>query len=204
MIYLELPFALDQGRHYELRLQGCSLSPVSLTLDAARVRSEAVHVSQIGFHPAEPVKVAFLSCWRGNGGAQHYPDELRFAVVRTTDGKAVANGRTRLSKAAADKTEDAYKRNYNGTDVFEMDFSEVRDPGQYVVAVEGVGCSYPFPIAEGAWRDAFTVSAKGSTTMQRHPLGPPYTRFVRPRPFHPDDGMVVRASTCPLMKMPTD
>jgi len=44
-------------------------------------------------------------------GAQQYADGLRFAVVRTTDGKAVATGRARLSKAAADKTEDAYKRN---------------------------------------------------------------------------------------------
>ena len=94
-------------------------------------------------------------------------------MVRTTDGQAVAKGRTRLSKAAADKTEDAYKRNYNGTDVFEMDFSQVREPGEYVVAVEGVGCSYPFPIAERVWRDAFTVSAKGFLPpAQRHRARP--------------------------------
>ena len=200
VIYLELPFALDKGRHYELRFPGSSLSPVALTLDAARLRSEAVHVSHIGFHPADPAKVAFLSCWRGSGGPQHYPDGLNFAVVRTTDGQAVAKGRTRLSKAAADKTEDAFQRNYNGTDVFELDFSQVREPGEYVVAVEGVGCSYPFPIAERVWREAFTVSAKGFYHQRSGiALGPPYTRFVRPRSFHPDDGVVVRASTCPLM-----
>jgi len=200
VIYLEFPFALGEGRPYELRFPDCSLPPAAVTVDAVRSRSEAVHVSHIGFHPADPVKVAFLSCWRGNGGPQRYPEGLAFSVVRTTDSKAIAKGRTRLAKSAADKTEDAYGRNYNGTDVFEMDFSEVREPGQYVVAVEGVGCSYPFPIAERVWRDAFTISARGFYHQRSGiALGPPHTPLTRPRPFHPDDGMVVHASTCPLL-----
>ena len=60
--------------------------------------------------------------------------------------------------------------------MFELDFSQVREPGEYVVAVEGVGCSYPFPIADRVWRDAFIVSAKGFYHQRSGiALGPPYT-----------------------------
>lgn len=200
VVYLQLPCALENHRHYELRFQNRPLAPVALTFDVTQLRSEAVHVSQIGFHPNDPVKVAFLSCWRGTGGPQKYADGLAFAVVRTSDRKPVASGRTRLSKALEDKTEDAYNRNYSGADVFEMDFSQLRDRGEYVVSVEGVGCSYPFTIAADVWRDAFFISARGFYHQRSGiALGPPYTSFVRPRPFHPDDGPIVHASTCPLM-----
>jgi endoglucanase len=109
-------------------------------------------------------------------------------------------GVTRLSKAGADKTEDAYKSNYSGTDVYELDFSDLRVPGEYVVAVPGVGCSLPFRLGEDVWEDAFTVSARGFYHQRSGiELGPPYTTFRRPRPFHPADGVTVYASTCPLM-----
>ena len=64
-------------------------------------------------------------------------------------GAVAAEGRAELSKASDDLTEDAYKKNYNGVDVYVMDFSGLSDPGTYRVCVEGVGCSYPFEIGEG-------------------------------------------------------
>ena len=40
--------------------------------DLRRLRSDTVHVSHVGFHPDDPVKVAFLSIWMGSGGWLEY------------------------------------------------------------------------------------------------------------------------------------
>jgi endoglucanase len=200
VVYLEFPVPLSNTKKYELSFPGSELAPVAFPLDYVRSRSEAVHVSHVGFHPHDPVKRAFLSCWRGTGGPQTYTAGLRFVVAHAEDGRPVARGLTRLSKAAADRTEDAYQRNYSGTDVFEMDFSQVQESGRYVVAVEGVGCSYTFEISAEVWRDAFITSARGFYHQRSGiALGPPFTDFVRPQSFHPADGLVVRASSCSLL-----
>ncbi len=75
-----------------------------------------MHVRHLGFRPGDPAKVAFLSCWMGDGGALEYPEGLAFSVLDRR--------------------------------------------GTYRVYVEGIGRSYPFPIADEVWRKAFTVSAR--------------------------------------------
>jgi len=141
-----------------------------------------------------------LSCWMGDGGGLKYLEPIVFHILDDSTNESVMNGLTALSKSADDKTEDAYKRNYNGTDVYIMDFSSLQKTGTYRVYVQGFGCSYPFSIDENTWRNAFYVSARGFYHQRSGiPLGPPYTDFKRPRPFHPDDGLKVYASTTPLM-----
>jgi len=136
----------------------------------------------------------------GNGGGLHYEPGLPFEIVKEPAGRVVFEGKTTLSKAATDKTEDAYHKNYNGTDVFQMDFTGLNHPGKYRVCVRGIGCSYPFEIADDVWRRAFVVAARGFYHQRSGiALGEPYTTFKRPRPFHPDDGLKVYASTAPLM-----
>ena len=145
------------------------------------------------------MKVAFLSCWLGDGGGLAYREGLPFQVL-DANGQAVFEGKTTLSKAADAKDEDAHKKNYSGTDVYQMDFSALKTPGTYRVCVAGVGCSYPFEIAEDAWNKAFIVSARGLLHQRSGiPLGPPYTDFRRPRPFHAEDGVEVFESLVPLM-----
>ena len=48
----------------------------------------------------------------------------------------------------AGRIEHGSQQPYQNQDGFELDFSQVREPGEYVVAVEGVGCSYPFSISK--------------------------------------------------------
>lgn len=200
VVYLKLDRPLTEGKHYLLTFQGKPLAPVEFSFDAATLRSEAVHASHVGFHPEDPVKVAFLSCWMGSGGGWTYKEGLAFRVLDARSRDMVFEGKARLSKAARDTTEDAYRCNHNGTDVFILDFSPVRREGTFVVSVSGVGCSYPFRIDREAWRDAFVVSARGFYHQRSGiPLGPPCTEFRRPRPFHPDDGVVVFSSKCRLM-----
>jgi endoglucanase len=199
-IYLKLPYPLQQGKHYTLTLKSTSLAPIEFAWDPINQRSEAVHVSHLGFRPDDPAKVAFLSCWMGNGKGLSYPEKMVFHVLNDANGKSVFQGVITLSKSADDKTEDAYKRNYNGTDIYEMDFTALLESGVYRIYVEGVGCSYKFRINDDVWRDAFIVSAKGFYYQRSGiPIGPPYADFKRPRPFHPDDGLKVYASTASLM-----
>ncbi len=200
VVYLRLPRPLSQGKSYQVSFQGAPLAPLTLRYEPRQLRSEAVHVSQVGFHPGDPAKVAFLSCWLGSGGPLDYRPGLGFEVVDVGTGRVVFKGATVLAKAKDDRTEDAYKRNFNGTDVYVMDFAGLRRPGRYVVSVQGIGCSHPFAIRDDAWRAAFTVSARGFYHQRSGiALGPPYTTFRRARSFHPADGVTVRASSCALM-----
>ena len=200
VVYLRLPQELQPGRGYRLSFRGVSLAPVDFRWDDRKLGSEAVHVSHTGFHPADPAKVAFLSCWLGSGGPLDYPPSLSFRVLDSATGREAFAGRAALSKAKNDRTEDAWKLNANGTDVYILDFSPLREPGRYVVSVQGVGCSSEFSIGPDVWREAFTVSARGFYHQRSGiELGPPYTQFHRPRTFHPDDGLKVYATTPPLM-----
>ena len=199
ILYLRMPNSLTVGSRYSIKFNDSHLKDQSFIYNPAKLRSEAVHVTHLGFRPDDPAKIAFLSCWMGNGGGLAYKDGTSFSVLGEDD-QSVFEGQVVLSKAADDKTEDAYKRNYNGTDVYLMDFSPLQQPGTYRVCVEGIGCSYPFEIGKDVWREAFTVSARGFYHQRSGiELGPPYTTFRRPRAFHPDDGMKIYASTAALM-----
>jgi endoglucanase len=199
VIYLVLPRPLKEGARYSVSFGEGKLADQSLLYDPATTRSEAVHVGQTGFRPDDPAKVAFLSCWLGSGGPMKYADGLDFHVVDAATKERAFAGRARLVHALGD-SEDAYNKDYAGTNVYELDFSGLRTPGTYRVCVDGIGCSYPFEISADVWRKAFTVSARGFYHQRSGiALGPPYTAFVRPRCFNPEDGVKVCASTCSLM-----
>ncbi|MHC4324219.1 MAG: glycoside hydrolase family 9 protein, partial [Planctomycetota bacterium] len=127
-------------------------------------------------------------------------DGQPFHIVDEKTGAIVYSGKTSMSKSASEKNEDAYKRNFNLTDVYEMDFTGLDRSGRYRVCVEKIGCSYPFVIGRDIWDNAFRTSARGFYHQRSGiELGPPYTEFKRPRPFHPDDGVKVYTSTTRLM-----
>ena len=200
VLYLSLPQALAEQRTYEVDFRLGDLQPFEFTYDVNRLRSDAVHVSHVGFHPDDLAKVAFLSTWMGSGGPLDYEEGLSFAIVDTNTGQTVYEGATTLAKPLTEP-EDASGRNFNGTNVYLMEFDELREEGEFVVVVEGIGRSYPFRISRDAWQRAFYVSARGFYHQRSGiELGPPYTTFRRPRPFHPDDGIQVYQSSCTLME----
>ena len=57
--------------------------------DSAKLRSDAVHVTHLGFRPDDPAKVAFLSTWMGNGGGLKYKQGLVFRVINPRTGRVV-------------------------------------------------------------------------------------------------------------------
>lgn len=198
-LYLKLPKPLREGSSYQITFVNSNLSQQTYLHNTRNIRSEAVHVSQIGFRPGDTEKVAFLSLWRGSGEGQPYTDGLPFAIIDNRTQKTVYHGKTQLSKSRFD-AEDAYRTNYNSADVFMMRFDAVRTSGEFRVCVKGVGCSYSFPINDKVWGNAFTTSVRGLYHQRSGiELGPPYTQYRRPRNMHPDDGIVVRQSRTPLM-----
>ena len=51
--------------------------------------------------------------------------------------------------------------NFLGAEVWQCDFGAFARPGRYVIAVEGVGCSFPFRIDPDVYREAFRVTCRG-------------------------------------------
>ncbi len=197
-LYLKWATPLQPGQTYTLSFRGLPLEAVTFTYDPQVNRSEAVHVAQTGFHPQDPVKVAFLSTWMGTGGPVNYGEGMTFWVINAQTDEIVYEGKTRLS-AAPETREDGY-RNYNQTPVYALDFATVQQPGLYRVCVARVGCSFNFPIAPTVWRSTFQTTVRG-LYHQRSGIAiePPYSHYSRPRAFHPDDGVVVYQSTAQLM-----
>jgi endoglucanase len=199
VVYLHLPQPLHLGAAYHLDLSHLNLRTLAqeFTYDPATTWSEAVHVNQIGFRPDDPAKRGFVSLWRGNGGKQTYAPGLAFNVI-AEDGTVAYSGTLELAKAA-EQTEAMGRapRNWNNTDVWRFDFAQVTKPGTYRVSVAGVGCSYPFKIADDVWEKALLVQLQGFYNQRSGiELGPPYSEFRRPRDHHPADGAQVFQSTC--------
>jgi endoglucanase len=196
-VFLKLPKPLVEGHRYRIEFPGINVRQTSLEYlhEPRKTRSAAVHVSAIGLRPDDPLKRAFLSTWLGTGGACRYREALHFYLLDDATGQEVFDGMTRVLKNADDQ--EAFKggRNYSKTDVLGMDFSAFRTPGRYRVYVEGIGCSYPFDIAEDVWTRAFRVSMQGLLHHRSGiELGPPFTDYRRPRNMHPADGAKIFAS----------
>ncbi len=197
-IYLRLPAKLSSGKKYilsfnELKAQ---TSSSEFLFNVVNSRSDAVHVNQIGYRPDDPIKRAFVSCWLGNGGSMRQSDGIRFVIVDDTTGKKVFEGKSELHFPASRPELMARDTNFNGTDVSRLDFSEFKVPGKYRIAVEGIGCSYPFKIGEDVWTVAFKTQMRGLFHNRSGvELGPPHTTYNKPRDMHPDDGYSVTATT---------
>lgn len=189
--YLTLPRPLKRGSTYSISLGELNTQQeeIEFTFDPLAIRSEAVHVNQIGYRPDDPVKRGFVSCWLGNGGRLEQPDTIRFVLVDDATGQVVFRGQGECHFPATKNEELARTANFNGTDVARCDFSEFATPGRYRLAVEAVGCSYPFEIGEQVWQQAFLTQMKGLYNQRSGvELGPPHTEFKKPRDMHPADG----------------
>lgn len=199
-LFVVFPSALQSEASYTLTLREIPITPITLHYKPQHLRSEAVHVSHLGFHPGDPAKLAFLSCWMGHAGGLVFPEHTQFHILDDETHAQVYSGFIQFTKPPSLKDEDAYKRNFNLTPVYELDFSTLRKPGKYRIYVEGVGCSFPWRIHEDVWKQAFRTGLHGFYHQRSGiPLEPPHTSFQRPRSFHPDDGVRVYASTTRLM-----
>lgn len=204
-IYLKLIKPLKIDKKYTINFKHLNIPECTFVYNPKKMRSEAVHVSHIGFRPDDPAKVAFLSLWMGSGGPMDYKEKIPFYLIDEKNDEIVFKGEVRLTKNRSEKDENAYGNNFNGTNVYIMDFSVFRAPGRYRVYVEDVGCSYPFEIASDVWTRAFYVASRFLYHQRSGiELGPPYANFKRPRNFHPDDGVRVYETKTTLFDVEFD
>lgn len=201
VVYLHLPRPLVEGATYRVDCSRINLREAehAFTYAPRETWSEAVHSCQIGFRPDDPLKRGFLSVWLGTGGAQHHPDDLGFAVLDDDTGREVLRGTLEIARRAEEIEHfwgDKDPRNWEYTDVLRADFSALTTPGRYRLYVDGVGCSYPFQIADDVWQRAFLTQMLGFYHQRSGiELGPPYTTYHKPRDLHPDDGVRVIQSS---------
>ena len=194
-IFLELSEPMQVGQRYEIEFRGDELADTDFVFEPERDRSESVHVSHLGFHPDDPSKVAFLSTWMGpEGGGLSYEEGQSFSLINA-DGQTVYSGEIALAKRAGE-LEDFPSLlagfNYNGTDVYIADFSNFSQAGEYRVAVDDVGTSFPFIIGENTWSSVFQTSMEGLYAQRSGTaIEPAFSDYTAPRSFFPGDGVEV-------------
>ena len=186
--YLLLPEALLEGNEYKIKLpQGEKV----FRYDPARSEHEAIHINQIGYRPDDPFKRAFLSLWTGDGGGWKF-EAQEFEIITASDGEVVYRGKIEEGFPADRAEVFREPRNYVGADVQYLDFHDFQKTGDFRIRIPGVGISKPFTVSETSWLTAFQKSMHGLLVQRSGiELGPPFTKYERPRPMHPQDGVKI-------------
>lgn len=200
-LYLELPSPLAEGFTYTLDLHPLVKNGALHTFkfETAKLRSETVHVNQIGF-PEHAPKYAYLSHWMGDfntpthsSGGLNLDDRTgtMFHLVDQVTGERVFTGAIskRMAKNQQETTHPHFapEYNYSHADVWDCDFSAFTTPGLYVVAVDGIGCSFPFEINDECTREPFYYAMKGLFSQRQGIVKEIEPGYVQPRDHHPDD-----------------
>jgi hypothetical protein len=200
-IYIELPTALVQGQTYTVQLNGLveNKNTFTFTYNVNTLRSETVHVNMVGFAQNSP-KYAYLSQWMGDfntgthaNGGLNLSDKAgaSFRLVNVATGSTAFTGTIALRKTKATQEtgngQFGPEYNYTHADVWECNFSSFNTPGEYVVAVDGIGCSYPFEIGNASTRDAFYYAMKGLFWQRQGIVKEIEPGKEMPRDHHPDD-----------------
>jgi len=194
-IYLFFDEPLKVGQTYTLNTGNLAGNGKewTFTFDPAKIRSEAVHVNQIGYSNRAPEKFGYVYHWAGDKGNidLSFYNNKKFFLARYPTGEVVFEGTVKFRKSRSNEetgqTNDTPGRNFLGADVYECDFSTFNQPGNYILYVEEMGCSFPFTISEDIFREVFYTSIRGLYHNRSGiELKQPFTEFTRPAPHHPE------------------
>jgi endoglucanase len=190
-IYLYLPTALQNGKTYTVNTGNLAVNGSSwtFTYDYNSTRSEAIHVNNLGYLPTATAKYGYLSYWAGDKGGLDLStyNGKPFRLIRTSDGSTAFSGvvNFRLPKTAqeAGTTGETPLNNYWGADVYECNFSSFNAVGEYRLAIDGIGCSFPFKIGPDALFDAYYWTMKaGLRSVLRMPQLPEMLPIIQHKP----------------------
>ena len=192
-LYLQLAAPIASGADVEVKNPSGALwkSEVRFTVKAEPLRtSPAIHVNQVGYSP-DFVKKAMVGYYLGNLGELNIPPSPEFSLVDAATGKTVFNGKLvpRLDRGYT-YSPTPYQK------VLEADFTAFKTPGEYRLAVPGLGASFPFFIDDGipaAFARAYALGIYHQRCGTDNSL--PFTRFVH-GPCHTAPAKI------PTMEMP--
>ncbi len=196
-IYLYLDNPMQPGNNYTISTGELAANGNSYELrydpKLASSRSEAVHVNMIGYAPTAPKKYGYVYHWTGEkGGLDLSPYAgATFWLVSTSDNSVAYSGTIAFRKAADNvetgQPDDTPDDNFLGAEVYEADFSSFATPGEYRLAVEGIGSSFPFAIDDNAYFEPYYNIIRGLYHQRSGiALTQPYTQYVRPAPHNPN------------------
>lgn len=200
-VYLRLSSPLQAGMTYRLTLPpALHVSPVAFTYQPENMVSSAIHINQLGFRSDSPVKQSFLSLWAGSLGPVDFMPGTPFHLVDDNSGTKVFSAPIVLKKSLSEQNEDAFGKNYSGTNIYILNFSSFNIPGTYHILVDGVGRSPSFEIEDRIWQRPLYHALRAFYHQRSGiALTAPYTTFQRPRSLHPDDGVRIMTSNARLM-----
>ena len=200
-IYLQLPTAMQRGKNYTVSFKylADNMNSYTFKFDEYSLRSEAIHTNQVGYDIAAGLKYGYVGHWMGDmgplnldkyAGKNFYLVDLTTKAVKFTGQLTL---RKKLETGGPDygrpDNENGPYNNAFGADLYECNFSLYNTPGEYLLVVEGIGCSYPFEIKGDVYREAFYHSARALYHNRAGiALTAPYTKWTRPRNFSPADG----------------
>lgn len=200
-LILTLRSPWQPGAEYRLHPPEGLASTTTLVVDPATTVGQAIRVNQAGYNTGDSLKVAYLAgllsdSVAGDAGAINIDEVKSFRVVAVGSGEEVFSGWVTERPGG----NELGQGDLTGTEVYELDFSPLAQPGRYQVCVDGFGCSHLFAITDSVWQDLTTKVARAMFHQRSGiALGPPYTSVSRPRPYHPDDGAVVTESSYQLI-----
>ncbi len=173
-LYLQLSGVISSGQTVEVKNPSAKLWPASLRFTAtmAPLRySPAIHVNEVGYLPAFPKK-AMVGFFLGSLGELEISAETGFQLIDARTGATVHQGiLTQRRDAGFDYS--PYQK------VVEANFSDFKTPGEYRLAVPGLGASLPFFIDEGvaaAFARTYALGLYHQRCGTSNAL--PFTRFV--------------------------
>lgn len=192
-LYLTLPRPLTPGKTYTVKADGVpGIDVLKFDYSIESSRSEAVHVNLMGYVPDSPAKFAYVHHWAGDQGSLDlaFLKGKSFRLIDQKTGKAVFTGPVTFRAPADQKETGQVTETPNGSflcaEVWQCDFAAFATPGRYVVAVDGVGCSFPFRIDADVYREAFRLTCRGLYHNRSGiALKKPFTEFERPAPHNP-------------------
>ena len=175
-LYLYLTNGISEGQTITVKNPDAKLWPASLsftTVSAALRFSPAIHVNQTGYQTTFPKK-AMVGYFLGSLGELDVPANADFRIVEAHSGKPVFSGKlTSRPDIGFEYSQPPYQR------VLEADFSDFKTPGEYRLAVPGLGVSFPFLVNDGLAANFARTYALG---MYHQRCGTnnimPFTRFT--------------------------
>ncbi|NJN35031.1 MAG: hypothetical protein HC817_13020, partial [Saprospiraceae bacterium] len=193
-VYLFLPNALQSGKTYTLKLGNLAKNKTEITFkfDETVIRSEAIHVNNMGYVPSAAQKFGYISHWLGSKGGLDvaaYANK-NFKIINQANKTVAFTGkiafRKNKSNVETTQTDDTPNQNFASADVYECNFSAFTTPGEYVLSVDEMGCSFPFKISADAYREPYFWTMKGLYHNRSGiALLAKHTDWPRPAPHNP-------------------
>jgi endoglucanase len=166
-IYLKLPYPMEQGKEYEIIINPAmyALEPyTTVEFDIFNSQSEAIHTNLVGYPGYSMLKPVDIYHFMGDGGSRDYSSFIGNKVYLYDLGTKIPVEMGKVSFWMKGQKETQW--NLTGSDVWIADMKGKIKPGNYKVAVEGIGCSQPFEIRDDIYKDPFKISVLGYFYMR--------------------------------------